>query len=93
MKNKVWTVVNILLLALALFIVYENESYIQTIDQALADEYAKTDELEKQLKEEQDETDEVRQQALEYKDKVNQIEARNEGIMYQETNGEGHDGE
>lgn len=63
----------------------ENESYIRVVDQSLADRNAEVQQLKADLSEE-------KQRSLELADKLNQIDMRNEGMMYQEWH-EGMDAE
>lgn len=75
------TFLNLFLFGLTIWINYENESYIATINQHLADSSAKVQELEQDLSEEK----KLRQVA---NWKLGQIEARDEGIKYQEGDAE-----
>lgn len=78
------TFLNLLLFGLTIWINYGNESYIAMIDQHLADASAENQDKDREielLKEKNAEKSE-RLQVINWK--LQQIEARNEGIKYQE---------
>lgn len=62
----------------------ENESYIRTVDQSLANKMAEIQQLEVEKTNLESDLSDEKQRSLELADELNQINMRNEGIMYQE---------
>lgn len=74
------TILNLILFGLTILLIYKNETYIQTIDQHLADANAEVQLLDSKLTE-------TKKQLFYSNKELEMIYMRNEGISYQEDDG------